>query len=152
MPGMTTPTIAQNSFVTLHYRISLPAGEAELVSTFGDRPATLQLGCGQLAPGLEAKLLGLGEGTRATFDIAPAEGYGERNPELIQRVSRKLLEKEGEPGAQYEPGDLVDFPGPDGGRYAGVLKELDETGALFDFNHPLAGQALRFEVQIIGVM
>ncbi|HBN6129051.1 TPA: peptidylprolyl isomerase, partial [Clostridioides difficile] len=47
---------------------------------------------------------------------------------------------------------LIEFNAPDGGRYAGVLKEVSETSALFDFNHPLAGQALTFEVKIIGIL
>lgn len=149
---MSLATISATSYVTLHYRISLLTGEGELVSTFGDRPATLQLGCGQLAPGLEDRLLGLTEGQRASFDIPAGEGYGERNPALIQRLSRSLLEREGEAGADYEPGDIVEFPAPNGGQYTGVLKEINEDYAIFDFNHPLAGQALRFDVEIVGVM
>lgn len=46
----------------------------------------------------------------------------------------------------------MEFPAPDGSRFAGVLKEQDETGALFDFNHPLAGKAVRFEVKLLGVL
>ena len=52
----------------------------------------------------------------------------------------------------FTPGELIEFNAPDGGRYAGVLKEVSETSALFDFNHPLAGQALTFEVKIIGIL
>ncbi len=52
----------------------------------------------------------------------------------------------------YRVGDLVDFAAPGGGRFAGVLREIDEQGALFDFNHPLAGQTLKFEVKIIGIL
>jgi FKBP-type peptidyl-prolyl cis-trans isomerase SlpA len=63
-----------------------------------------------------------------------------------------MLQSHGELGASYQPGDLLDFAAPDGSRYAGVLKEIDATGALLDFNHPLAGQAIRFEVHILGVL
>ena len=52
----------------------------------------------------------------------------------------------------YQPGDLVEFNAPGGGKYAGVLKEVGETSALFDFNHPLAGQTILFEVQLIGIL
>ncbi|WP_374104262.1 peptidylprolyl isomerase, partial [Burkholderia sp. E168m23] len=55
-------------------------------------------------------------------------------------------------GDDFTPGELIEFNAPDGGRYAGVLKEVSETSALFDFNHPLAGQALTFEVKIIGIL
>ncbi|MNN40817.1 FKBP-type 16 kDa peptidyl-prolyl cis-trans isomerase [compost metagenome] len=52
----------------------------------------------------------------------------------------------------YNPGDLVEFNAPGGGKYAGVLKEIGETAALFDFNHPLAGQTILFDVQLIGIL
>ncbi len=55
-------------------------------------------------------------------------------------------------GEDYAPGDLVEFQASGGGRFAGVLKSLDDSGALFDFNHPLAGQRIRFEVRILGVL
>ncbi len=54
-------------------------------------------------------------------------------------------------GEEYKVGDLVDFAAPGGGRFAGVLRELNDEDALFDFNHPLAGQTLKFEVHIIGI-
>jgi FKBP-type peptidyl-prolyl cis-trans isomerase SlpA len=59
----------------------------------------------------------------------------------------------GEAGAQYELGDVVRFPTPGGeGSFAGVVRETGEDWLLFDFNHPLAGQAVSFEVQLIGVL
>nr|HMS80469.1 hypothetical protein [Burkholderiaceae bacterium] len=90
--------------------------------------------------------------SEASFELEAEQAFGARNPALLQRVSRALLESHGEKGAQYAPGDLLDFAAPDGGRYAGVVKEVDETGALLDFNHPLAGQPIRFEVRILGVL
>ncbi len=56
------------------------------------------------------------------------------------------------PGADYKIGDLVDFAAPGGGRFAGVLRELRDDAATFDFNHPLAGQTLQFEVKLISVL
>jgi len=56
------------------------------------------------------------------------------------------------PGADYKIGDLVDFAAPGGGRFAGILREIGAESALFDFNHPLAGQPLRFEVNLISVL
>ena len=69
-------------------------------------------------------------------------------------LTRKLLNELGDPSEQYVAGDVVQFPTPDGlGHYAGAAVEVREDGAvLFDFNHPLAGQAVRFEVQLIGVL
>lgn len=139
----------------MHYRLAGPDG-ADLINTFGDNPATLSLGTGELAPAIEQRLLGLAEGARTRFELAPGEAFGPRNPELLQRVALAVLREHGDPQASYCVGDVVEFPTPSGeGRFAGVLRELAPEGedwALFDFNHPLAGQPLSFEVHVIGVL
>ncbi|WP_310734651.1 FKBP-type peptidyl-prolyl cis-trans isomerase [Azohydromonas caseinilytica] len=144
--------IQPGAFLTLHYRLSGPDG-ADLVNTFGGKPATLTLGTGELAPAMEARLLGLGEGAHERFELAPGEAFGERNPELLQRVKLSLLRELGDPDAEYGVGDVVQFPTPGGqASYAGVVREVGPDWLLFDFNHPLAGQSVSFEVQVIGVL
>ncbi len=146
--------VQPGSFLTLHYRLSGPDG-ADLINTFDDKPATLSLGTGVLAPAIEARLLGLAEGTRQSFELAPGEAFGERNPEMLQRVKRALLDEFGDAGELYSVGDVVQFPTPDGqGAYAGVVREVIDGGEVlvFDFNHPLAGRPVTFEVQLIGVL
>jgi FKBP-type peptidyl-prolyl cis-trans isomerase SlpA len=139
----------------LHYRLAGPDGK-DIVNTFADQPATLTLGSGELAPAIEARLIGLEEGTHTTIALPAGAAFGERNPELVQRVKLGLLREHGDPHEQYSVGDVVQFPTPDGrGSFAGVVRELgpaDEDWAVFDFNHPLAGQPLSFEVQLIGVL
>ena len=144
--------IQPGSFLTLHYRLAGPEG-VDLVNTFGGRPATLTLGSGALAPALEQRLIGLPEGARQTFELAAGEAFGARNAELLQRVKRSLLREV--PGAQAGAGvgDIVRLPTPDGhDSYSGVVREAGDDWLLFDFNHPLAGKAVNFEVQLIGVM
>jgi len=143
--------ITQGSFLTLHYRLSSQQGES-IVSTFEENPATLQIGLGQLAPFLEQCLIGLAEGAHQTFDLSPEQAFGPRNPDLLQRVSLATLRENSNADEDYTVGDLVDFAAPGGGRFAGVLREMGEHDALFDFNHTLAGQHVKFEVRIIGVM
>ena len=150
-----TPCVEAGSFLTLHYRLSGPAGE--IINTFGGKPATLTLGTGELSPALEQRLLGLPEGTQRTFEIPPGEAFGPRNPEMVQWVARKLLDEFGDPQESYHVGDVVKFPAPDGkASYAGAVQQLrddaDGQAVQFDFNHPLAGQPLQFEVQLIGVL
>lgn len=144
--------VGPDSHLTLHYRLSMADSGADVINTFEGKPATLQLGIGQMADALERRLLGLNEGTTTVFDLEPVQAFGLRNPELVQRVSRRMLSANSEPGMRYVPGDLLEFAGPHGDRFAGVLKEIDELGALFDFNHPLAGQRIRFEVRILGIL
>ena len=152
--GNVTGTIRMGSFVTLHYKVTgiHDGQERVLLNTFEDRPATVEVGSGQFAPGLERCLIALREGERRSYDLASGDAFGPRNPELIQSVARSLLTEHARPDDPLEPGDLLEFPTPDGGRFAGVFKEWQGDSALFDFNHPLAGQAVRFEVQIIGVL
>jgi FKBP-type peptidyl-prolyl cis-trans isomerase SlpA len=146
------PSVGPGSHLTLHYRISLADSGADVISTFGDRPATLTLGLGQMVEPLERCLLGLGEDEEAVFELPPEQAFGPRNPDLLQRLSRALLDAHRDPADPFEPGDLLEFPAPDGGRYAGVVKELDQRGALLDFNHPLAGKSIRFQVRILGIL
>lgn len=151
MSNSITPVVTEAAYLTLHYRLASVDG-ADIVSTFQENPATLQLGNGQLAPFLEACLIGLPEGTHRTFDLLPEQAFGPRNPELLQRVSRATLEQNSDKDAAYAVGDMVEFAAPGGGRFAGVLRAIDADGALFDFNHPLAGQPVKFEVKIIGIL
>lgn len=125
---------------------------SDIVSTFDENPATLQVGSGQLAPFLESCLIGLPEGAHQSFELTAEQAFGPRNPELLQKVSLSTLHENSDPDHTYAIGDLVDFAAPGGGQFAGVLLEIGELDALFDFNHPLAGQAVKFEVRIIGVL
>jgi FKBP-type peptidyl-prolyl cis-trans isomerase SlpA len=151
--------VQPGSFLTLHYRLAGPQGD--IINTFRDKPATLTLGAGELSPAVEQRLLGLEEGARTVFQIPAGEAFGERNPEMVQWVARKLLAQMGDPHEKYQVGDVVQFPTPDGlGQYAGAVQQLGEDkdgdgqpdAVLFDFNHPLAGQPVTFEVQLIGVL
>lgn len=143
--------VAPGSFLTLHYRLAGPAGD--IINTFAGKPATLSLGAGELAPAVEQRLLGLPEGTHTTFELPAGEAFGERNPEMLQWVARTLLAQMGDPDEQYAPGDVVQFPTPDGaGSYAGIVVGSSDSAVQFDFNHPLAGQPVSFEVKLIGVL
>lgn len=141
-----TQTVQPDSLVTLHYRIALENGQP-LISTFEGTPATLQLGNGELLPNLERLLAGLESGTRQQFTLAPEEAFGPHNPDLVERVRREHM-----PDEEIEALSIMEFTAPDGSRYSGLVREIDATSALIDFNHPLAGKTIRFEVEVIGIM
>ena len=154
-PSETTPVVRADSYLTLHYRIVIesgPAAGSTFIDTFDGRPATLQLGSGQWSPTMEAPLIGRVEGDCFSYTLNPADAYGDRNPDLIQRVSRSMLSEYAEPDTAFVPGDMVEFSAPNGGRYSGVLKEINDETALFDFNHPLAGLTLRVDIDLLGVL
>ena len=144
--------VEPGSFLTLHYRLAGPQGD--IINTFNDKPATLSLGSGTLTPALEQRLLGMAEGASLVMEIPAGEAFGDHNPDMQQWVARKLLNQLGDPMEKYAAGDVVQFPTPDGlGAYAGTVLQVNSEGAvLFDFNHPLAGQPVTFEIELIGVL
>lgn len=109
------PRVGADSHLTLHYRLTLAERGADIISTFGGKPATLQIGIGQLAEPLERCLMDLREGEHRRFALAPGEAFGPRNPELLQRLSRSVFDAHTTAGTTYEPGDLVELPAPGGG-------------------------------------
>lgn len=151
MSNLPLAIVTPGAYLTLHYKLTTVDG-LDIVTTFNDNPATLQLGQNQLAPPLEACLIGLAEGVAASFELGADAAFGPRNPDLVQRVSRATLDENSQVGHDYVIGDLVEFAAPGGGQFAGVLREIDSEGALFDFNHPLAGRPVTFSVKIIGIL
>jgi FKBP-type peptidyl-prolyl cis-trans isomerase SlpA len=143
--------VQPGSFLTLHYRLRDGDGVA-VVDTFGTAPATLSLGTGELAPAMEARLLGLAAGSEESFELAAGEAFGARDPALVQRVSRAALDAEGDADGDYRVGDVVRFPAPDGRSIAGIVRAVDDDALVFDFNHPLAGRPLTFDVKLVGVL
>lgn len=143
----THETVQEDSLLTLHYRLAT-ADDEELVSTFGAKPATFQMGAGELNPMLEQHLVGLPVGERTVFVLQPEQAFGQHSSQLVQRFARDDLPK----AAELQVMTLIEFKTPDGAAYSGLLRELSESDALIDFNHPLAGKAIRFEVDVIGVL
>jgi FKBP-type peptidyl-prolyl cis-trans isomerase SlpA len=101
-----------------------------------------------LAPCLEDCLIGLSEGERFVFDLTPEEAFGAPNPLLVERIARAALPSD----VALRENSVVEFTTPNGRTFSGFLRELDETSGLFDFNHPLAGKSVRFEVEIIAIL
>ncbi len=140
--------VQRDSYLTLHYRVTADEDGEEFISTFDMSPATLQMGSGQLAENLEACLLLMTQGEHKEFTLAPENAFGVSNPRLIERIARNALPAD----MELKENSVVEFSAPEGGQFAGFLRELTPTHALFDFNHPLAGKTIRFEVKLIGVM
>jgi len=142
-----TQTVSADSLVTLHYSISTEAGQ-QLVSTFDTTPATLQLGRGELMPAMEQCLVGIAPADRRVFVLPPDQAFGVYNDSLVQRVPRDVLPQDG----SAEEMSLIEFTAPDGSKFVGLLKEWQGEEAVMDFNHPLAGKTVRFEVEVVGIV
>lgn len=140
------PEILPGSAVTLHLSIRLEDG-SEAISTFGEEPVSLTMGDGTLQPGLELALYGLRAGQSQTIDLLPEQAYGTRDPSLIQYMPMTDFDGSFEP----QPGQVIAFALPDGEEAPGVVLEVDEGRVEVDFNHPLAGHEITFEVEILSV-
>lgn len=133
--------------LTLHYALG-PEDGAEVLSTFGGAPATLALGQGELAPGLERCLAGAEPGKRYVFLLDPEQAFGERRDALIQTLPRAAFPAE----MELAPGATVEFRDPDGASHAGMVQAVDDRAVSVDFNHPLAGRRVRFEVEVLSIL
>lgn len=143
------------SYVTLHYRISIDSGEGRgqvFIETFNSNPATLQMGSGQWLASLEQPLIGLKEGDLLTFHVVASQAYGDRNPDLLIYLTKQMLIEHSGEDIDFSVDDVVEFAAPNGSKYSGVFKQWEGDKALFDFNHPLSGLDLKVDVEILGVM
>jgi FKBP-type peptidyl-prolyl cis-trans isomerase SlpA len=138
-------SLRPGSIVTLHYR--LECGGQELVNTFEEGPETFTLGVGELEARLETLLLGLNVGEHLTFELGPGEAFGPHDPVMIHTLPR------GDFPASLElaVNSGVDFTLPNGQTVSGTVLEIDADNVRVDFNHPLAGLPVNFEVQILAI-
>lgn len=129
--------------VIFHYNLLNTAGES-MESSFNQMPLSFVEGCGQIITGLERELLALSKGDKKRIRVAVAEAYGYRDEELVNRVPRGKL-----PTVKVSVGDQLQVETDDGSLQVVVVKEVTESHVILDGNHPLAGQDLTFEVEII---
>lgn len=138
--------IARDTVVRLHYALSDASGNAIESSREHDEPLTYLHGHGNLIPALEQRLEGHAAGDSFRAELSAAEGYGERNPEAVQRVALKHLVYQG----RLEPGMVAGVRTEHGLRQVTVLK-VGKFNADVDTNHPLAGQPLAFDIEVLEV-
>ncbi|MFN3715841.1 MAG: peptidylprolyl isomerase [Thiobacillus sp.] len=135
---------------TLELRYALrPRGGDDIVSNFSDpEPDTLTLGDGTLAPMLEQWLLDLPPGERHVFLLDPWQAFGESQADLVQTMPRTDLPAD----MTFEPDQLVEFAMPNGQTLAGRILEIGDDSLRIDFNHPLSGLCIEFEVEIVRIL
>lgn len=138
-------SLRPGSIATLHYR--LECGGQEVVNTFDAGPETFTLGVGELEARLEALLLGLEAGEHRVYELGPGEAFGPHDPNLIHTLEQEEF-----------PADLVlaenhtvEFSLPNGQTLQGTVLERTDAGVKVDFNHPLAGLPVTFEVQVLAI-
>lgn len=138
--------IERNSLVTLYYCLGLTNGDV-LEDNFDDEPITVQLGCGEMAEGLELALIGLTAGQEETIDIGPDLAFGYVDETLFRSIPRV----EFDPDIELEPGLIIEFATEEGETLPGTILEFNDEEVRVDLNHPLAGQTVRYSVKIVAI-
>ena len=139
--------IGAGSTVTLHLSLALENGRVA-ESTFEDDPHTFTVGDGSLLPGLEMALYGLRPGDTQHLVLHPAQAFGTRDPARIHTLSRTAFSDD----ISLESGLIIGFTDTAGMEMPGAVLSVTDTAVEVDFNHPLAGHAITFDVEIIDVI
>ncbi len=140
----STP-IGPGTRVTLYF--SLRLGTGELVDSTGDKPAVFMVGDGNLLPGFENAIFGLTAGTSRSVLVIAEKGFGPRNSENVQMMKRSDFASD----IELSEGLMVSFADPQKSELPGVIKRILGDMVEVDFNHPLAGRNITFEVEIVSV-
>jgi FKBP-type peptidyl-prolyl cis-trans isomerase SlpA len=141
-----TQSINASSHLTLNFALHHASGET-IDSTFDKGAVELTIGDGNLLAGFESCLIGLVAGDHQTFTVAPENGFGQHNPANLQTLKRHQFGHD----IVLELGLVVSFSDAANTELPGVVKTIDGDDVVMDFNHPLAGVELQFEVQILAV-
>jgi FKBP-type peptidyl-prolyl cis-trans isomerase SlpA len=132
--------------VTLHFALRLQDGEV-IDSNFERDPATFVVGDGNLLPGFEKAIFGLTEGDKKTLTISPEQGFGQRNPNNMQEFPRSEFSSD----IELREGLVLSFSDAQKTELPGVVSHFDENVVIVDFNHPLAGRDIVFDVAILKI-
>jgi FKBP-type peptidyl-prolyl cis-trans isomerase SlpA len=145
MKNKLMTSISPESTVELFFEIRLLDG-AIVDSNYNKQAATFKIGDGNMLAGFEAVLMGLQAGDKQVFKLAPEQAFGMSNPSNMQTIGRSKFTD-----MELEEGLVVSFQEP-GGELPGIIASFDEQDVVVDFNHPLAGKDLEFQVEIVNVV
>jgi len=143
---MNNLVVGQGTRVTLHFSLELEDG-TQIDSNFESQPATFEVGDGSLLNGFEEAMFGMGIGDKQVFKILPENGFGQHNPNNIQRFSLADFPED----TELQPGLILSFADAGKSELPGVVVSIEDDRVMVDFNHPLAGRAIIFAVEIIAI-
>lgn len=143
--GASAMTVSTGTQVTLEYTMKLD-DQSVVDSNVGREPLKVTQGSHQLIPGVEKQLEGMAAGQKKQFTVAPAEGYGNVDSKAFQEVDKKMV-----PPDSVKVGAELQGKTADGRTVFPRISEVKNETVVLDFNHPLAGKTLHFDVQVLDV-
>ena len=142
-----TDIVQRDSALLVHFTLKLEDGSTAESTRANGKPALFRLGDGSLSAALEQELVGRKVGDQHAFTLEPEDAFGAASPDLIQYFSRRDFIDAGEP----EVGAIMLFSGMGGSEMPGVIREISGDSITVDFNHPLAGQRIKFEIEVLEI-
>ncbi|WP_026377018.1 FKBP-type peptidyl-prolyl cis-trans isomerase [Aestuariibacter salexigens] len=139
--------IGANSTIIMHFDLKLEDGSAVDSTRVNNKPAKLTMGDGSLTANFESCLLGLKAGDKTSFTLLADEAFGKPNPDNIHHMDRSRFAMD----TPLEEGAIISFSQMDGSEVPGIIRSVQGDSVTVDFNHPLAGQTVIFDVEIIQV-
>lgn len=141
-----TKVIGADSEVVLHFDLKLEDGSAADSTRVNNKPAKLKIGDGSLTENFEACLLGMHEGEKKAFTLAPEDAFGMPNPDNIHHMDRSRFTADAP-----KEGMIIAFSQPGGAEIPGIVRAVAGDSVTVDFNHPLAGHRVVFDVEIVQI-
>ncbi|NIF22487.1 MULTISPECIES: FKBP-type peptidyl-prolyl cis-trans isomerase [Pantoea] len=142
-----TDSVQHDSAVLVHFSLKLEDGSVAESTRANGKPAMFFLGDGSLSEALEKQLLTRKQGDKFAFTLEPEDAFGPTSPDLIQYFSRREFNDAGEP----EVGAIMLFSGRGGSEMPGVIREVSGDSITVDFNHPLAGHRVQFDIEVLEI-
>ncbi|WP_371411747.1 FKBP-type peptidyl-prolyl cis-trans isomerase [Shewanella halifaxensis] len=134
--------------ILCHMNIVLEDGSTAESTRSSGKPARFNVGDESLSPAFEAEIINLNEGDKHSFTLQPADTFGESNPDAVHHMDRSRFPAD----MTLEPGVIVSFAGPGGSEIPGMVRDVVADSVTIDLNHPLAGQVLTFELEVVQVL
>ncbi len=135
--------VSEGTRVFLNFSLALEDG-AEVDSNFGGEAVSFAVGDGSLLPGFEQRILGMRPGERRIFQVPPEDAFGQPNENNVQRIDRDNFDDD----IDLELGLVCSFADASGGELPGMVVAVDDDEVTVDFNHPLAGRTILFDVHV----
>ena len=133
-------------YVQVAYKGTLKDGEV-FDSSEDREPLEIEMGAGQLIPGFEAALEGMTVGEKKSFTLDPSEAYGERSDEHTMDFPANEIPADMKP----EVGQTIGLTTPEGQQVPAIITHVDDEKVSLDLNHPLAGESLTFDIEVVGI-
>mgnify|MGYP000008485181 FL=1 len=143
-----TKFIENDSQIIVHITMKLADGSAADSTKVHNKPAKIIMGDESISPAFEAQLLGMSAGESKEFTLEAKDAFGEINPDNIHFVDASKFSAD----APAKVGSIITFTQPGGVELPGMIKEVSDISVTVDFNHPLAGQAVTFVIDVVEVL